>query len=460
MNTWDLIVVGGGPAGYVAAIRASQLGLATLCVEQRPALGGTCLHEGCIPSKALLESSWRFYQAKHLLKEHGILCGEPNLDLAAMHDRKQRLVAQLAKGIDQLFRKYKVTRLQGVATVTPDLVVQVRQDDGSVSTQQGRRILLATGSAPVPLPHLPVDGQMILDSRHLLTLEACPRHLVVVGAGAIGLELGSVWLRLGSRVTVVEAQPEILPGVDETLIRHGKRLWRQQGFTFLTNTTVTAAQAGPDGVTLTLRQGEQPLAPLVASHVLVAVGRRPNALDLPLARDGQGRVIVDSTFQTSIPGIHAVGDLTPGPMLAHKAMEEGALCVEYLAGHKTPAPLPAIPAVVYTHPELASVGRGEVGNDGLAIRCGTFPFLANGRARTSGEADGIVKVVAEQHTGRLLGVHILGPQAGELIGIAATALHADMSAAQWAETLLPHPALGEALREAALAAAGSPQIHA
>lgn len=449
-TVWDLVVVGAGPGGYVAAIRAAQLGLKTAVVERRPPgeLGGTCLNEGCIPSKALLESSWRYAQASSgAHAAHGIGVGDVTLDLAALMGRKADVVAGLSKGIAGLFKKYKVTAIQGEARLAGEGRVLVGE-----SEFQAKCILLCPGSRPVELPGLPFDGERVISSAEALALTKIPKRLVVVGGGVIGLEMGSIWSRLGAEVTVVEALPEILPGIDVSVVRQAKRLFRKQGLTFLVGSKVTGVMG--DAVSVTDAKGKKHA--LTADKVLVAVGRRPNAEGWGAETDENGFITVDDDYQTSLPGVFAVGDVIPGPMLAHKAMKEGVACVERMAGLETTVDYGRIPGVVYTHPEIAVVGRSEAGakKRGIEVTVGQFPFLANGRARAGGEADGVVRVVAEKESGQMIGVHMLGPHVSELVAAAETAIGHGLTAAAFAEGIFPHPSLSEALEEAALAATG------
>ncbi|MBF0285187.1 MAG: dihydrolipoyl dehydrogenase [Magnetococcales bacterium] len=462
---WDLVVLGAGPGGYSAAIRAAQLGFRTLCIDRREGPGGVCLHEGCIPSKALLESSRHFeILASGELAVHGIVTAPPALDVAAMMRRKSEVTTSLSRGIETLFRKYKVHWLRGEARLRQPDLVSVVTTEGE-RTIPARRVLLAAGGQPAELPELPVDGRRILSSRHALALERVPDHLIVVGGGAIGLELGSVWRRLGARVTVVEGLPEILPGWDEPLVRQAKRLFIKQGLNVLTGRRVLGWEADGEGIALRLlgSDGEERL---VGSLVLAAAGRRPDpeaagAAALGVERDGAGRIVVDKEYQTSLPGVYAVGDLIPGPMLAHKAMEEGVIFAERLAGHDVKLNYGAIPYVIYTRPELASVGWtvSQAQAHGLPVKSGQFPFLANGRARAAGEADGMIRMAMEETTGHLVGVHMLGPHVSELIAPAALAVAEGWTAAQLGERPFAHPTLAEALKEAALALAGK-AIHA
>ncbi|HYZ20514.1 MAG TPA: dihydrolipoyl dehydrogenase [Rhodopila sp.] len=456
-DSFDLIVIGSGPGGYVCAIRAAQLGLKTACVEKRATLGGTCLNIGCIPSKALLQSSEEFEKAKHALEDHGVLVEGVKLDLARMQARKGEVVTANTKGVEFLFRKNKVTWLKGAGRITAPDTVEV---DGTAYTTKA--IVIATGSDSVPLPGVEVDEKRIVTSTGGLELDEVPGHLVVVGAGYIGLELGSVWRRLGAEVTVVEFLDRIVPGMDAEVGQAFQRILQKQGIKFRLGTKVTGARASDTGVSLTVEpvKGGNPET-LQADVVLVAIGRRPYTDDLGLESvgvelDDRKRIKVDPHYATNVPGIYAIGDVIAGPMLAHKAEEEGVAIAERLAGQAGHVNYDAIPGVVYTWPEVASVGRteDELKLAGIAYTVGKFPFTANGRARAMGDTDGFVKVLAEKGTDRLLGAHIIGPDAGTLIAELTTAIEFGASAEDVARTCHAHPTLSEAVKEAALAADG------
>ncbi|MFQ5954770.1 MAG: dihydrolipoyl dehydrogenase [Kiloniellales bacterium] len=465
-QTYDLAVIGGGPGGYVAAIRAAQLGMKTACIDERPTLGGTCLNVGCIPSKALLNSSERFLEAQHGLAAHGIKVGEPRLDLKAMMARKDKVVGDLTKGVAFLLRKNKVDHLIGRGQITGVGEVAVTPAKGAKKNLKAKTILIATGSEVMPLPGVEIDEERIVSSTGALTLAQVPKHLVVIGAGYIGLELGSVWRRLGAEVTVVELLERITPGMDAELARQLQRVLTKQGLAFRLGTKVTGAARDKARVTLTLEpaaggKGES----LEADVVLVAVGRRPNTEGLGLEavgvhRDNHGFIEIDRRFATNVPGIHAIGDVVRGPMLAHKAEDEGVVCVEMLAGQSGHIDYDAIPGIVYTWPEAAGVGKteDELKEAGTDYRVGRFPFTANARARAISNTDGFVKVLADAGTGRVLGVHILGPDAGTLIHECVLAMEFGASAEDIARTCHGHPTLAEAVKEAALAACGRP-IH-
>jgi len=455
-ESFDLIVIGSGPGGYVAAIRAAQLGMRVGCVEKDTTLGGTCLNVGCIPSKALLDSSELFAQAQHGLATHGVKVGQVALDLPAMMARKDKVVKMLTTGVAGLFRKNKVERLQGIGRIVDAATVEVQGGNGNrrVST---KRILLATGSAPVSLPELPFDGEHIISSTEALSLASVPARILVVGGGAIGLELGSVWNRLGAEVVVAEFMDGIVPLMDRKMGAELQKALSKQGLKFHLGTRATAAKVEQGRVRVTLdtqgKQGEE-----IADVVLVAVGRRPyddglGAREAGVGYDERGRIKVDDKFATNVPGIFAIGDVIAGPMLAHKAEEEGIAAVELMAGVGGHVNYDAIPNVVYTWPELASVGLSEeaAAEHGLTVKIGSFPFLANGRARCMNETEGLVKILADAKTDRIVGVHILGPRASDLIAEAAVAIEFGGSAEDIARSVHAHPTLPEAIKEAALA---------
>ena len=468
---YDLVVIGAGPGGYVAAIRATQLGLRTACIDKRPTLGGTCLNVGCIPSKALLHSSERFAEANGHLGEHGIQIDGLKLDLGRMMARKDEVVGGLTNGIDFLFQKNGVTRLVGEARIAGPGEVIVRDGSGAQTTVSAKSILVATGSEPTSLAGVAVDEQRIVTSTGALALAAVPETMIVIGAGVIGLELGSVWSRLGAKVTVVEFLDHILPGMDREITRQTQRILKKQGLTFRLSSKVTGAEVHDAGVRVSVEpvsRGEEggDAEALSADVVLVAIGRRPYTDGLGLeelgtAFDEQGFLVVDERFQTTVPGVYAVGDCAPGPMLAHKAEEEGIACVEMLAGQSGHVDHDRVPGVVYTWPEVAAVGRSEeaLREAGVEIAVGKFAFSANSRGRTTGDTDGLVKIIADAASDRVLGVHVVGPFAGELIAEAVLAMEFGASAEDIARTCHAHPGFGEAVKEAALAVAGR-AIHA
>jgi dihydrolipoamide dehydrogenase len=459
MAAFDLVVIGAGPGGYTTAIRAAQLGMNVACVEKDATLGGTCLNVGCIPSKALLDSSELFHQALQGLAVHGVKVDGVALDLPAMMKRKDQVVRGLTQGIVGLFKKNKVTSIRGRARIASPGRVVVTGADGE-QTIETARILIATGSEATPLPGLPFDGERIVSSTEALALATVPKRLLVVGAGAVGLELGSVWRRLGAEVIVAEFLPQIVPAFDASMARLLQRALEKQGIVFRLQTGATGAERTADGVRVTLApKGGEPTT-LDADVVLVAVGRRAltdglGAREAGVAFDERGRIVVNDRFETSVPGIFAIGDCIPGPMLAHKAEEDGVAAVEMMAGQAAHVDYDRVPNVVYTFPELASVGIGEdeAKRRGIAVRTGTFPFTANARARALGETEGQVKIVADATTDRVLGVAILGPRASDMIAEATLAMEFSASSEDIARTVHAHPTLPEAVKEAALAVA-------
>jgi len=456
---YDVVIIGGGPGGYVAAIRAAQLGLKTACVESRGSLGGTCLNIGCIPSKALLQSSEKFTEAGHAFAEHGVKVGDISLDLGAMMSRKDKVVTTLTRGVEFLFRKNKIDWLKGKARIAAPGRIVLTGSDGGAHEIEANSIIIATGSDSTRLPGIDIDEKRIVSSTGALSLDRVPKRLVVIGGGYIGLELGSVWQRLGARVTVVEVLDHIVPNMDRELGSALQRVLARSGIEFMLSTKLAGIGERQDGLVLELEgTGRQTLA---ADVVLVSVGRRPYTDGLGLeevgvARDQGGRIIVDDGFATNVSGIYAIGDVIPGPMLAHKAEEEGIALVERLAGQKSHVDYDAVPAVIYTWPEVASVGNTEeeLKAAGVSYRTGKFPFTANPRARSNGYTEGFVKILAEAETDRVLGVHIIGPDAGTLIAEAALAKEFGASAEDIARTCHAHPTLSEALKEAALAVGG------
>ncbi len=458
-TSYDLIVIGAGPGGYVAAIRAAQLGLNVASVEKESQLGGTCLRIGCIPSKALLDSSERFEETRHALKAHGIDVGDVRLDLAAMLKRKDQVVAGLTRGVEALFKKHRITRLQGQARLLGQARLEVKGRE--THEYSARHILIATGSKPAGLPDVTLDGDRIGTSTEALQYPEVPGHLVVIGAGYIGLELGSVWRRLGSKVTVLEYLDRILPGMDAEIATEARRVLERQGIEFRLKTKVTGARVTGERCAVRLNDDEA----MECDRVLVAVGRQANTEGLGLDSAGievdeRGRIPVDEKFRTSAPGIYAIGDVIPGPMLAHKAEEEGIAIAEMLVTGHGHVDYDVIPGIVYTHPEIATVGRTEeeLQSAGVAYHKGIFPFAANGRARALGTIEGRVKILADAATDRVLGVHILGARAGDLIAEAVVAMAFGASSEDIARCCHAHPTLSEAVREAALGVAGR-SIH-
>ena len=458
-DRYDVVIIGAGPGGYVAAIRAAQLGFKTACIESRGSLGGTCLNIGCIPSKALLQSSEKFTEAGHAFAEHGVKVGDISLDLGAMMSRKDKVVTTLTRGVEFLFRKNKIDWLKGKARIAAPGRMVLTGSDGGAHEIEANSIIIATGSDSTRLPGIDIDEKRIVSSTGALSLDRVPKRLVVIGGGYIGLELGSVWQRLGARVTVVEVLDHIVPNMDRELGSALQRVLARSGIEFMLSTKLAGIGERQDGLVLELEgTGRQTLA---ADVVLVSVGRRPYTDGLGLeevgvARDQGGRIIVDDGFATNVSGIYAIGDVIPGPMLAHKAEEEGIALVERLAGQKSHVDYDAVPAVIYTWPEVASVGNTEeeLKAAGVSYRTGKFPFTANPRARSNGYTEGFVKILAEAETDRVLGVHIIGPDAGTLIAEAALAKEFGASAEDIARTCHAHPTLSEALKEAALAVGG------
>jgi dihydrolipoamide dehydrogenase len=461
-TTHDLVVIGGGPGGYVAAIRAAQRGLSAAVVEKESKLGGTCLRVGCIPSKALLESSHKYEEAAHDLAAHGVRVGGVALDLATLMKRKDDVVSTLAKGIDALLKKHKITRYAGTGRLAGPGHVAVTATDGTVTTLETPRVILAVGSVPVVLPGIAADGDRVGTSTEAIRYPEVPGHLVVIGGGYIGLELGSVWRRLGSRVTVLEYADRILTGIDGDIAAEALTLFRKQGLDIRLGVKVSSARAEGAGCVVEVEGGE----PIRCDRVLAATGRRPATSDLGLETvgiepDRRGFIPVDDHFRTSAAGVWAIGDCIPGPMLAHKAEEDGVACADGMTGGWTHVDYDLVPAVVFTHPEIAAVGKTEeqLTAEGVAFKKGVFPFRGNGRARTLGDTTGKVKVLADAATDRVLGVHIIGPEAGNLVAEAAAAMSFGATAEDIARVCHAHPTLPEALKEAALAVAGQ-AIHA
>jgi dihydrolipoamide dehydrogenase len=466
-ETFDLIVLGAGPAGYTAAIRAAQLGLRVLCVDSglgkdgKPSLGGTCLNVGCIPSKALLESSEHFARCRHELAAHGIATGEVRMDIAAMLDRKDKVVRGLAAGIGALFAKNQVTSLAGTARLLPGLRVEVTPlAGGPQESFAAKHILLATGSLPRDIDAVPVDGKVVVDSSGALDFPAVPKRLGVIGAGVIGLELGSVWHRLGSEVVLVEAMETFLPGADEQIAAAAMKEMTRQGLDIRLGARVLSAKAGTDSVAVTYedQDGKQQAE---FSRLVVAVGRKPNTGGLQVNQTGllldeRGYVHVDDLCRTNLPNVYAVGDLVRGPMLAHKASEEAVMVVERIAGLPTRVNYDAIPWVIYTAPEIAWVGKTERQLRAAArdYKIGVFPLSANGRARAMGATVGMTKILADKRSDRILGVHIMAPMASEMIAEAVLAMELGASTEDLQRTIHAHPSLAETAREAALAADG------
>ena len=457
MEKFDFLVIGGGPGGYPAAIRAAQLGKTVACVEKEAQLGGTCVRVGCIPSKALLESSERFLAAQNELASHGVLVDNVRADVGTMIERKNAVVKSNTAGLDFLFKKNKITRVRGTATFLTANRVRVDDGNGTQTEIEAENIIIATGSRVAPLRGVEVDGERIVTSSEALSFAEVPKHLVIIGAGYIGLELGSVWKRLGAQVTVLEFLPKILPGMDSDIANEAYKILKKQGLTFKLGTKVTSAKKDGDEAVVEIEGGE----PIRADRVLLSVGRLPNTESLGLetvgvALDERGRVITDKNFATNIPGVYAIGDVIAGPMLAHKATEEGIACVEKIVTGYGHVNYDTIPGIAYTEPEIAGVGATEdaLQERGANYRKGVFPFSASGRARCIGHTEGFVKVLADAETDRVLGVHIIGPRAGDLIMEAVAAMEFGASSEDIARTCHAHPTLSEALHEAALAVDG------
>ncbi len=465
-DQYDVVVIGGGPGGYVAAIRAAQLGLKTACVEARETLGGTCLNVGCIPSKALLHTSERYAELQHDMAEQGIKVSKAEIDVATMMARKDKVVQELTGGIAFLFKKNKVDHVKGFGSIPKPGEVAVKLNAGGEQTLQAKNIIIATGSESTPLPGVEVDEKRIVSSTGAIALDRVPKRMIVIGAGVIGLELGSVWSRLGAEVEVVEFLDRILPGMDAEICKQTQRILAKQGLKFHLGAKVTGAKANKSGVTLDVEpvkggDAEQ----LKADIVLLAIGRRPYTEGLGLdalgvRKDNRGFIRVNEHFETGVPGVYAIGDCVPGPMLAHKAEDEGAICAEIIAGQSGHIDHNLVPGVVYTWPEVAGVGKTEeqLKEDGVDYKVGKFPFSANSRARCTGETDGVVKILADARTDKVLGCHIVGPLAGDLLAEAVLAMEFGGTAEDIARTSHSHPGMGEAVKEAALAVHGRP-IH-
>ena len=463
---FDVVVIGAGPGGYVAAIKAAQLGLKTACIEKyqdkqgKIALGGTCLNVGCIPSKALLDSSWKYHEAVNGFKVHGIEAKGVSIDIPAMVGRKDQIVKNLTGGVAALFKANGVTLLEGQAKLLANKQVEITALDGKVSLVDAENVIIAAGSVPIDIPPAPVDQDIIVDSTGALDFQAVPKKLCVIGAGVIGLELGSVWARLGAEVTVLEALDKFLPAADDQIAKEALKTLSKQGLNIRMGARVTGSSVKKKQVTVTFvdAEGEQNLT---FDKLIVAVGRRPITSNL-LAEDSgvkideRGFIFVDDFCRTSAPGIYAVGDVVRGPMLAHKASEEGVMVAERIAGHKTQLNYELIPSVIYTHPEIAWVGRTEqaLKAEGVAVNIGVFPFAASGRAMAANDTGGMVKVIADATTDRVLGVHVIGPSAAELVQQGAIGMEFGTSAEDLGMMVFSHPTLSEALHEAALAVNG------
>ncbi|WP_070887731.1 dihydrolipoyl dehydrogenase [Pseudomonas sp. D1-3] len=467
---FDVVVIGAGPGGYVAAIKAAQLGLKTACIEKyqdkdgKIALGGTCLNVGCIPSKALLDSSWKFHEAQDGFAVHGISAKGVSIDVPAMVGRKNTIIKNLTGGVAGLFKANGVTLLEGHGKLLAGKKVEVTDKDGQTSIVEADNVILASGSRPIDIPPAPVDQDVIVDSTGALEFQSVPKKLGVIGAGVIGLELGSVWARLGAEVTVLEALDKFLPAADEAVSKEAFKTLTKQGLDIKLGARVTGSEVKKKQVTVnyTDSAGEQKI---VFDKLIVAVGRRPVTTDLLASDSGvdldeRGYIFVDDHCATSVPGVYAIGDVVRGMMLAHKASEEGVMVAERIAGHKAQMNYDLIPSVIYTHPEIAWVGKTEqqLKSEGVAVNVGTFPFAASGRAMAANDTGGFVKVIADANTDRVLGVHVIGPSAAELVQQGAIGMEFGTSAEDLGMMVFSHPTLSEALHEAALAVNGG-AIH-
>lgn len=466
MEKYDVLVIGGGPGGYVAAIKAAQLGKKVACVDNKEFLGGTCLNVGCIPSKSLLNITHKFHDAKHNFSSKGIECKDVSFSLEKIMEAKYSTLSGLGQGIAGLFKKNKIDYFNGIGEFESNNKVLVNLNNGESITVEAENIIIATGSVPVILPDIEIDEEKIVTSDGALSLEKVPNKMLVIGAGVIGLELGSVWSRLGASVEVIEFADDIMPGFDSDIRKEAKKLFEKQGLTFKLASKVTSAQVIEDKVEVNIFSVSSDNSEKIdCDVVLVAVGRKPNTATLGLDKigielDDRGRVIVDGQFKTNISNIYAIGDVIAGPMLAHKASDEGGVVAEIIDGQHGHIDYNTIPSVVYTHPEIASVGKteDELKKDNVDYKVGKFPFLANSRARTSGETDGFVKILACKKTDQVLGVHIIGDAAGELIAEATVAMEFKAASEDLARICNPHPTLNEGIKEAALATYFKP-IH-
>ncbi|MEC5156797.1 dihydrolipoyl dehydrogenase [Chryseobacterium sp. MP_3.2] len=466
MSQFDVTVIGSGPGGYVAAIRCAQLGFKTALIEKYSVLGGTCLNVGCIPSKALLDSSEHFYNAKHDFANHGIIINDPVADLSRMIARKREVVDQTTKGIQFLMEKNKITVFEGVGSFESATQIKVTKNDGSTETIDSKYTIIATGSKPTVLPFITLDKERIITSTEALELKEIPKHLIVIGGGVIGLELGSVYKRLGSEVTVIEYMDRIIPTMDASLSKELNKVFRKQGMKFNLSTGVQSVERNDDTVKVTAKDKKGEEVVFEGDYVLVAVGRSPYTKGLGLDKAGvdldeRGRVKVNEHLQTNVSNIYAIGDVVVGAMLAHKASEEGTMVAELIAGQKPHINYNLIPGVVYTWPEVAAVGKTEeqLKAEGIAIKVGNFPMRALGRSRASGDIDGFIKVIADEKTDEILGVHMIGARAADLIAEAVVAMEYRASAEDISRMSHAHPTYAEAMKEAALDATGKRAIH-
>lgn len=466
MSQFDVTVIGSGPGGYVAAIRAAQLGFKTAIIEKYATMGGTCLNVGCIPSKALLDSSEHFENAKHHFADHGIIINEPKADLARMIARKDEVVDQTTKGIQFLMDKNKITVFQGTGSFESPTQVKITKNDGASEVIDSKYIIIATGSKPSSLPFITLDKERVITSTEALKLKEIPKKLLVIGGGVIGLELGSVYLRLGAEVTVIEFMDKIIPGMDGSLSKELQKVLKKQGMKFELSTAVSAVERNGDTVKVTAKNKKGEEVTFEGDYCLVSVGRKPYTEGLAVEKAGvdldeRGRVKVNDHLQTNVPHIYAIGDVIQGAMLAHKASEEGVLVAEQLAGQKPHINYNLIPGVVYTWPEVAGVGKTEeqLKAEGVAYKVGNFPMRALGRSRASGDTDGFVKILADEKTDEILGIHIIGARAADLIAEAVVAMEYRASAEDIARMSHAHPTFAEAIKEAALDATGKIAIH-
>ncbi len=460
MEDFDLIVIGAGPGGYVAAIRAAQLGMKVACIEKEPSLGGTCLNIGCIPSKALLNSSEKFVEISNHAAEHGIKTSKIDLDLNVLMDRKTKIVKKLTTGIGFLFKKNKITHIPGMASFVDKNTISITNGKNEI-TASAKNFIIATGSSSIEIPNIPVDEKQIVSSTGALSLSKIPKSLLVIGGGYIGLEMGSVWSRLGSKVTVVEALDRIVPTMDGEIAKEFMKMLTKQGLEFKLSHKVSSAKSGKSGVDVEMEKSDKKKIKENYEIVLMSVGRKPNTEGLGLEKIGikltaKKSIEIKDNFQTSVEGIYAIGDVAPGPMLAHKAEEEGVACVEFINGQKPHINYDAIPAIVYTNPEIASVGKTEeqLKQEKKDFKVGKFPFMANGRALTTSASEGFVKILVDKQTDEILGAHIIGHDAGQLIAEIVTTIEFGGSAEDIARVCHAHPTTSEAVKEAALSVDG------
>lgn len=463
---YDVVVIGAGPGGYVAAIRAAQLGFKTVCIEKwigkdgKPSLGGTCLNVGCIPSKALLESSYKYEEASHDLELHGVSVGKPKLDIAAMLKRKDTIVGNLTGGIGGLFKTNGVTHLAGIGKLLPNKQVEFTGHDGKTEILDATNVIIATGSVPVNIPPVPLTDDLIVDSTGALEFPSVPKKLGVIGGGVIGLELGSVWNRLGSEVTVFEALDDFLAVADQQIAKESRNIFTKQGLNILTSTLVKGTEVKGKKMTVTFETKDGTQTDIF-DKLIVAVGRKPFTEGLladgcGVTQDERGFIEVNDVCETAVPGVYAIGDVVRGPMLAHKGSEEGVMVAERIAGKHAQVNYDTVPSVIYTHPEVSWVGKTEqqLKQEGVDYNVGLFPFAASGRAMAANETAGMVKMIADKETDRILGVHIVGPTAGDMVAQAVIAMEFGSSAEDIAMTMFAHPTVSEALHEAALAVHG------